>query len=112
MAGLRGIMYWYALRKVLLLTHSQKVIIRKAHHYPLSPFLLRVSSVAVLWFLYSGYSDSYRSLSDKALVDELLSLSTFRFWPTGADNHCISPEEVEDFDVSSPPSVCLQLYSL
>ena len=40
-------------------------------------------------------------LLDEALVDELLSSSTFRFWRTGADNHCILPEEDEEFDVHS-----------
>ena len=40
-------------------------------------------------------------LLDEALVDELLASSTFRFWRTGADNHCVLPEEDEEFDVHS-----------
>ena len=34
-------------------------------------------------------------------MDELLSSSTYRFWRTGADNHCILLEEDEEFDVHS-----------
>ena len=38
-------------------------------------------------------------LTDEIFIDELLSPSTFRFLQTGADRHCITPEEDEDVDV-------------
>ena len=38
---------------------------------------------------------------DEKIIDQLLSPDVLRFWRTGAELHCIQPEEEDDFDVAA-----------
>ena len=47
--------------------------------------------------------------SDETLINELQSQSSLRFWRTGADIHCVLPEEDDEFNVLFRVVPCIAL---
>ena len=62
--------------------------------------------VCTQWYVYITIQYYY---SDETLINELQSQSFLRFWRTGADIHCVLPEEDDEFNVLFRVVLCIAL---